>query len=34
VALAIRNAKTRKTCFIWQDAKWQAEQQKKVNANA
>lgn len=34
VALAIRHSKTRKTVFIWQDAKWQAEQQKKVNANA
>ena len=29
VALAIRNAKTRKTCFIWQDKKWEAEQRKK-----
>ena len=28
VALAIKNAKTGKTCFVWQDAKWQAE--KKV----
>lgn len=34
VALAIRNAKTRKTCFIWQDAKWKAEQERKANANA
>ena len=34
VALAIRHSKSRKTVFIWQDAKWQAEQQKKVNANA
>lgn len=29
VALAIKNAKRNKTCFIWQDKKWQAEQQKK-----
>lgn len=29
VALALKNAKTNKTCFIWQDKKWQAEQQKK-----
>lgn len=26
VALAIRNTKTKKTCFIWQDPKWQKEQ--------
>ena len=29
VALAIRNTKTGKTCFIWQDKKWEAEQVKK-----
>lgn len=34
VALAIRHAKSRKTCFIWQDKQWQAEQQKKANQNA
>ena len=27
VALAIRNHKTGKTCFVWQDPKWQKEQQ-------
>jgi hypothetical protein len=26
VALAIKNNKTKKTCFIWQDPKWQKEQ--------
>ena len=34
VALAIRHSKTRKTVFTWMDARWQAEQPKKVNANA
>lgn len=29
VALAIRNVKTGKTCYIWQDKKWEAEQKKK-----
>ena len=29
VALAIKNAKTGKFVFIWQDKKWEAEQQKK-----
>ena len=28
VALAIRNTKSGKTCFIWQDPKWEAEQKK------
>lgn len=32
VAIAIRNIKTRKTVFVWQDAKWEAE--KKANQNA
>lgn len=32
VALAIRNAKTGKTAFIWQDKKWEAEQKVKQNA--
>ena len=32
VALAIRNTKTKKTCFIWQDPKWEAEQKVKQNA--
>lgn len=32
VALAIKNAKTGKTCFIWQDKKWEAEQRVKQNA--
>lgn len=27
VALAIKNLKTKRTCFIWQDEKWQKEQQ-------
>jgi hypothetical protein len=29
VALAIKNTKSGKTCFVWQDAKWAAEQRKK-----
>lgn len=29
VALAIKNTKTGRPCFIWQDAKWQAEHGKK-----
>lgn len=33
VALAIRNCQTRKTCFIWQDAKWEAEQKAKAQKN-
>lgn len=33
VALAIRNTATKKTCFIWQDEKWEAER-KKVGGNA
>ena len=32
VALAIKNSKTGKTCFIWQDKKWEAEQKVKQNA--
>lgn len=28
VAIAIRNVKTRKTVFVWQDPKWEAEQRK------
>ena len=28
VALAIRNVNTAKTCFVWQDEKWQKEQKK------
>ena len=32
VALAIKNTKTGKTCFIWQDKKWEAEQRVKQNA--
>lgn len=31
VALAIKNAKTGKFCFIWQDKKWEAEQKEKQN---
>ncbi len=31
VALAIRNTKTGKTCFVWQDRKWEAEQKVKAN---
>ena len=29
VALAIRNLKSKKTCYIFQDPKWEAEQKKK-----
>ena len=32
VALAIKNTKTGKTCFVWQDKKWEAEQKVKQNA--
>lgn len=32
VALAIRNTKTKKTCYVWQDPKWEAEQKVKQNA--
>ena len=28
VALAIRNTKSKRTCFVWQDPKWEAEQKK------
>jgi hypothetical protein len=28
VAIAIKNTSTKKTCFVWQDEKWKAEQQK------
>jgi hypothetical protein len=31
VALAIKNTKTNKTCFIYQDKKWEAEQRVKQN---
>ena len=29
VALAIKNTKNGKTCFVWQDAKWKAAQEQK-----
>ena len=29
VALALKNTKTNKTCFVWQDPKWAAEQRKQ-----
>ena len=29
VALAIKNCQTRKTCFVWQDPKWEAKQKEK-----
>lgn len=29
VALAIRNSKTGKTCFVWQDPVWEAERKKE-----
>ena len=32
VALAIKNTKTGKNCYIWQDPKWEAEQKVKKNA--
>lgn len=32
VALALWNLDTKKTCYIWQDPVWQAEQEKKKNA--
>lgn len=31
VALAIRNTKTGKTCFVWQDKKWEDERKEKQN---
>lgn len=31
VALAIKNNKSKKTCFIWQDEKWQKQQEEKKN---
>lgn len=31
VALAIKNTKSGKTCFIWQDKAWEAEQKEKKN---
>ena len=34
VALAIWNCKTGRTCFIWQDPVWQAEQAKRGQQNA
>lgn len=33
VAIAIKNTTTKRNCFVWQDEKWKAEQQK-VNGNA
>lgn len=33
VAVAIRNCKTQKTVYVWQDPKWEAEQ-KKAKQNA
>lgn len=30
VAIAIRNTKAQKACFVWQDPVWQKKQQKKV----
>lgn len=32
VAIAIKNTKSGKTCFVWQDKKWEAEQKVKSNA--
>lgn len=32
VALAIKNVTMGKTCFVWQDKKWEAEQRAKQNA--
>lgn len=29
VAIAIKNTKSKKTCFVWQDEKWAADQKKK-----
>lgn len=29
MAIAIKNTKTGKTCFVWQDPKWAAEQRKQ-----
>lgn len=29
VALAIRNCRSRKTCCVWQDPKWEAQQKEK-----
>jgi hypothetical protein len=31
VALAIKNVKTGRNCYIWQDPKWEAEQKEKKN---
>ena len=31
VALAIKNSKTGRNCYIWQDPKWEAEQKEKKN---
>lgn len=33
VALAIRNTKSGKTCFVWQDKAWEAAQKKKQQEN-
>ena len=32
VALAIKNTKSGKTCFVYQDAKWRKQQEVKANA--
>ena len=32
VALAIKNTNTKKTCFVWQDEKWQKRQEAMKNA--
>ena len=32
VALAIKNVATGRTCYVWQDPKWEAEQKVKKNA--
>ena len=31
MAIAIKNTKTNKTCFVWQDPKWVAEQKVRQN---
>lgn len=31
VAIAIRNTRSGKTCYVWQDPKWEAEQKVKAN---
>ena len=32
-AISIKNTKSGKRCFIWQDSKWAEDQRKKVNGN-